>query len=411
MDTQIIKCGRCDCVLRVPRNMGRLRVTCPLCRYEFLHNSDLAAPYNGPAAPGPSAPGPVKRPPKKGSGWPWVLVFLAILLGAFTAVSALGNMEKPPAPALPAVTEEKPSAPPLPTDGPGPDADVSAAPKLSAYERAHELIPYFELRYFLSGLSEEELQVVCTIYESAMNFEDQCLFEGKVEVDRVKQLINLLHVECPELFQLDRNDSTLYYNKDSQKATSYNLGYFYGQSDYELMRSDCEAVISGFVRETSGLSDYEKEKYVFDYIASNCWYNADAAYAENPYGALVSFEAKCDGFSDAANSKYKVRDFYAGFAPIPVCDSMDASYYARTGHFVPAGTDPTSILSREVETLAANGGGIACVQFESAEEYEAFCDGANEQIVKSLLDSCGKHWNRYTWWELNCCVYMFRVEW
>lgn len=292
------------------------------------------------------------------------------------------SLEKPPAPALPAVTEKKPSAPPLPADGPGPDADVSAAPKLSAYERAHELIPYFELRYFLSGLSEEELQVVCTIYESAMNFEDQCLFEGKVEVDRVKQLINLLHVECPELFQLDRNNSTLYYNKDSQKATSYNLGYFYGQSDYELMRSDCEAVISGFVRETSGLSDYEKEKYVFDYFASNCWYNADAAYAENPYGALVSFEAKCDGFSDAANSKYKVRDFYAGFAPIPVCDSMDA-----------------------------NGGGIACVQFESAEEYEAFCDGANEQIVKSLLDSCGKHWNRYTWWELNCCVYMFRVEW
>lgn len=233
MDTQIIKCGRCDCVLRVPRNMGRLRVTCPLCRYEFLHNSDLAAPYNGPAAPGPSAPGPVKRPPKKGSGWPWVLVFLAILLGAFTAVSALGNMEKPSAPALPAVTEKKPSAPPLPADGPGPDADVFAAPKLSAYERAHELIPYFELRYFLSGLSEEELQVVCTIYESAMNFEDQCLFEGKVEVDRVKQLINLLHVECPELFQLDRNNSTLYYNKDSQKATSYNLGYFYGQSDYD----------------------------------------------------------------------------------------------------------------------------------------------------------------------------------
>ena len=115
--------------------------------------------------------------------------------------------------------------------------------------------------------------------------------------------------------------------------------------------------------------------------------------------------------SDALNTKYAIRDFFGAFAPVPVCDSMEASYYARTGHFVPAGADPSGVLSRELGSLAANGGGNAYIQFERTEDYEAMCGDAGKQMIEDWLDNCGMHWSRYTRWSLNHNVFMVRVEW
>lgn len=471
MDTQIIRCGRCGSGISVPRNMGLLKVTCPLCAYEFLFNSNFTAAYGsayppGPAAPVPAAPRSAKTPPKKRRGW---LLLVVLLLAASIAAFALKNVGKLSVPALMAGGQTSGTA-------------ASLAPQVSAYDRAGELIPYFELRYFLSRLNDTELDVICTLYENAMNYEENCAFEKRVEISRFNQLFRLLAVECPELFQLDYEAGFTYsYDAATQEVTGCRLTYLIAtKNKYEEMRDSCEAVINGFVRETSGLSDYEKEKYVFDYIASNCWYNAGAVYAGIPYGALISFEAKCDGFSgamkwsmealgiqcltvsgdpadggighawnlinlegsyhmldvtasvhddwmvetgisetvyrafnvsDTLNDRYELRDFYAGFAPVPVCDSMDASYYARTGHFVPAGADPSAILSRELENLAATGDGGFYIQFESARDYEAFCDNTGKQLVEDWLNSCGKNWSRCTRWGLGYNVYMVRVEW
>ena len=467
MDTQIIWCGRCGSGIRVPRNMGLLKVTCPLCAYEFLFNSNPAATY-GPAyppGPAPVAPRPAKAPPKKRRGWLLVVLLLAVCAAAFT----LRNVGKLSVPALMSGGQTSGTA-------------ASLAPQISAYDRARELIPYFELRYFLSRLNDAELDVICTLYENAMNYEEGCAFEKRVEISRFNQLFHLLAVECPELFQLDYEAGFTYsYDAATQEVTGCRLTYLIANKNkYEEMRNSCEAVINGFAGKTSGLSDYEKEKYVFDYIASNCWYDADAAYAGIPYGALISFEAKCDGFSgamkwsmeamgiqcltvsgdpddggighawniinlegsyhmldvtasvhddwmveagineivyrafnvsDTLNARYELRDFYAGFAPIPVCRSMDASYYARTGHYVPAGADPSAVLSRELEVLAGGGDGSFYIQFESARDYETFCGSTGKQMIEGWLNSSGKNWSRCTRWGLGYNVYMVRVEW
>ena len=475
MDTQVIRCGKCGAGISVPRNMGLVRIVCPFCRNEFLFNSGPALTYGpgyppGPAAPGMTAPRPPEVPPKKRGGRKAVFAVLALLLVVSIGAFAVKNMET--------LSAWISSAGGQASDAAGPPVQQT-----STYERAGELIPYFESRYFLSRLDETELDVICTLYENAMNYEETCTFEKRVEKSKFNQLFCLLAVECPELFQLDYESGNLcFYDAVTQEVTSCQLTYLIAdQREYEEMRRSCEAVISGFAAETRGLSDYEKEKYVFDYIASNCWYNVGAAYAGIPYGALVSFEAKCDGFSgamkwsmealgiqcltvsgdpadggighawnvirldgsyyvldvtasahddwqveagigrseivyrafnvsDAMNARYEIRGFYAAFAPIPECSRMDASYYARTGRFVPAGADPSGVLSRELESLAANGG-AAYIQFERAEDYEAFCDGAGERMIENWLSGCGKHWNRYTWWRLGYNVYMVRVEW
>lgn len=36
----VIKCGRCFSKLRVPLDKGKISVTCPLCRNEFIYNPD-----------------------------------------------------------------------------------------------------------------------------------------------------------------------------------------------------------------------------------------------------------------------------------------------------------------------------------------------------------------------------------
>ena len=447
--------------------------------------------------PSPAASGPVNRPPKKRSRLPWVLAFLSILLAAFVAVSVLENRETPSAQTLPTASAEMPSSPtlppptakpaptpkpalvptpkPKPTPAPTPKPTPKPAPKptptpeptpaptpqITAYERASKVIPYFELRYFLTRLDDTALNVVCTIYETAMNFERSCYFESGERLDRTtfSRLISLLRVECPELFQIDwamNNFTTL----DSVTVIGCRLSYrIDDRGTYEEMRSACERVIDGFAAKTKGFSDYEKEKYVFDYLASNCWYDVDAAYAGIPYGALVAYEAKCDGFSgamkwsmealgvqclniwadsltgdvghawnlirldgayyavDATQSvhhewnanlgneivyrafnvssalyddEFELSDFYGLFDSVPVCNTMKSSYYARTGHFVSASADPAAVLAKELEALAAKGGGNFYIQFESTEAMKAFCSGPCDQALKDWLNNYGK---------------------
>ena len=220
-------------------------------------------------------------------------------MGAF-ADSPLSSAAVTPAPTPEPIPTPTPAPTPAPTPKPTPAPTPAPISRDDAYERAREVIPYFELRYFLTQLDGAELDVICTIYEAAMNYESSCTFENRVNKKTFKQLVHLLEVECPELFQLNYQIGFSYSLGSKKMVNRCTLVYkIADQSRYEEMRSACQRVIDGFVSQTRGFSDYEKEKYVFDYIASNCWYNTEADDSHDPYGALVSFEAKCSGVSGA----------------------------------------------------------------------------------------------------------------
>ncbi|MBP3304720.1 MAG: hypothetical protein J6L24_02005 [Oscillospiraceae bacterium] len=163
---------------------------------------------------------------------------------------------------------------------------------------AEVLIPNFELKYFLNALDDRKLDIVCLLYQSMMNFEESCAMPAGVYQEDIETLLPLLAVECPELFQVDFLQNIQYsYNKTSKEIIQLQIPYRLDADIYADMLSQCDTVIDGFIADTAGIPDAEKEKYVFDSIARTCRYSIDAAHAGTAYGALVSGSAKCDGIS------------------------------------------------------------------------------------------------------------------
>lgn len=298
VEKQIIFCPHCGVRLRVPVNQGELLVTCPKCEHGFDFDSDVKQVKKPRAAVMPTAK-------KKKKWWPAavvVLVVAAVLLGA-------GVLDYTPQAELPsgagsesrdvAQTSTEPSGDPADQDASRDPGADEQGPFASVRERAQATIPYFELRYFLNRLNDDALSAVCDIYGAAARFEEYVEFKTPVDSEDFSYLLSLLGDECPELFQFDYRKSTDVYRDTAGKYTKLQIPYRFTEDVYRGLRASCDEVIEGFVRATEGMTGYEKEKYVFDYMASRDYYDLDAPYAGTAYGALVDGLAKCDGFSYA----------------------------------------------------------------------------------------------------------------
>lgn len=75
-------------------------------------------------------------------------------------------------------------------------------------------------------------------------------------------------------------------------------------------------------------------------------------------------------------SKYTEGVSFAGFLIIPGSESMNMSYHARRGSYIPAGEDYTQILFNQLDSLSS-GEDAAYLQFESWDDYVGFIDQLN----------------------------------
>ena len=180
----------------------------------------------------------------------------------------------------------------------GSGLDRTGSSQAATTPDAKDLILNFDLKYFLNALDDKELDTVCLLYQSMMNFEEYCTVPDGVYEENIVSLIPLLEAECPELFQVDFSENIqYYYDQRTKEITKIKIPYRLEKDTYTDMLQECEAVINGFVTDTVGFTAAEKEKYVFDSIASSCWYDMEAEHAGTAYGALVAGSAKCDGIS------------------------------------------------------------------------------------------------------------------
>lgn len=205
---------------------------------------------------------------KKKKGWPLLLTILAVI-----GVVILHGMAKDGS------FETKRT-----------DAEILAA--------AEETIPHFADRYFLSRMTPGDLEVVLDLYVAMMNFEKSCAVRRDIRIERLGDLFLILQLECPELFQVDFAQNYTYsYDLDTRYVEEVFFTYAMPEATYKEKREAVETVVAAMVSQAEGMSDEEKEQFVFDYIARNCYYEMEATDSWNPYGALIAKEAKCDGIS------------------------------------------------------------------------------------------------------------------
>ena len=236
----------------------------------------------------------VQKPRRRGYGAVAALLFVAAaalgVLLVFFARDLRGARQDDETPVTPAPVVET-AAPETEPPEPTPE------PLSAVQQRARELIPHFELRYYLGQLDDRLLENFCTLYEAVDSFETQCTFPQTLSRDELSNLMLLLSYECPELLQFSTATEITFYTDSNGRVVSTQLPLTMTREQYVAEYRVCAGVAAAVAQKANGLSEYEKELVAYNYIASNCFYNYDAPNASSAYGALGDRSAKCDGIS------------------------------------------------------------------------------------------------------------------
>lgn len=135
--------------------------------------------------------------------------------------------------------------------------------------------------------------VLQNIYECPEKIEIPSL--DNCDLSKIYEAISL---DNPDLFALSYNCKSYKIGEKTYFIPKYEMS----ASEYEKFLQETQTVAEEIVAMTEKYkTDYEKEKFVHDYIIENCVYTEpdDGHYVNTAYGCLVLGQASCEGYSRA----------------------------------------------------------------------------------------------------------------
>ncbi|NLL63860.1 MAG: hypothetical protein GX241_06490 [Ruminococcaceae bacterium] len=154
-----------------------------------------------------------------------------------------------------------------------------------------------EDRYYYNRLSKLEKEAYRIVYASIYDFPEKVVVPSLSD-DEFKKVFCALSYDNPDLFFLD-NKFTL----TSLGSVNYFIPHYaLTKEDYEnkiqFVNTEAEKII---IEANKFTTEYDKELYVHDYLASVCQYaNNTDKMACTIYGLLIDGHANCEGYSRTA---------------------------------------------------------------------------------------------------------------
>lgn len=149
--------------------------------------------------------------------------------------------------------------------------------------------------------SNIDLRLMKEIYDSVSNFEERnfCFkyFENK---EKAQNTFSVFEYEFPEFFQFTMNGveggKTLWLGN---LLVFYSFNYSVNEPNYILAKEKIDKIKTDVVNATANMDDQSKEKYIYDYIATNTDYSSSAAVDSTIYGVFINKRANCTGLTKA----------------------------------------------------------------------------------------------------------------
>ena len=155
-----------------------------------------------------------------------------------------------------------------------------------------EEYPYYQM------LSENQQSVYRQIYANAQNLTEKFAPEKTVSASDVKTAFEAVIGDHPELFWLETGYSSKYLANG--QCVEIDLKYNSTADDLESAKQRFDAAAQNLIAGAASLdSNYEKEKYVHDALASAVTYDLTADMNQSAYSALVNGKSVCAGYARA----------------------------------------------------------------------------------------------------------------
>lgn len=155
-----------------------------------------------------------------------------------------------------------------------------------------EEYPYYQM------LSENQQSVYRQIYANAQNLTEKFAPEKTVSASDVKTAFEAVIGDHPEMFWLETGYSSKYLTNG--QCVEIDLKYNSTADDLESAKQRFDAAAQNLITGAASLdSNYEKEKYVHDALASVVTYDLTADMNQSAYSALVNGKSVCAGYARA----------------------------------------------------------------------------------------------------------------
>ena len=155
-----------------------------------------------------------------------------------------------------------------------------------------EEYPYYQM------LSENQQSVYRQIYANAQNLTEKFAPEKTVSASDVKTAFEAVIGDHPEMFWLETGYSSKYLANG--QCVEIDLKYNSTADDLESAKQRFDAAAQNMITGAASLdSNYEKEKYVHDALASAVTYDLTAEMNQSAYSALVNGKSVCAGYARA----------------------------------------------------------------------------------------------------------------
>lgn len=162
----------------------------------------------------------------------------------------------------------------------------------SAYEFDTDYYPYYTF------LDDDEKKIYKQIYLNANELVETFKPLVEINVQQLKKVFEAVYDDHPEIFWIDTNYTYKY--TANNKCIQITLSYNDTINNIDYNKQIFNKTVDDIVFEANKLSsDYEKEKYVHDYILENVKYDKNSDMNQSAYSALINKKSICAGLSRA----------------------------------------------------------------------------------------------------------------
>ena len=191
------------------------------------------------------------------------------------------------------------------------DSEDTGEGDASASDALAEMLP--EYAYHYTRLSEEEQALYVDILE-ALSACASDVHIDLVEEEAFDKVFQCVMNDHPEIFYVDGYTFIKYTKGEEITGNAFSGSYLYDREELAQRNEQIEKKVTEILdgMPTDG-GDYEKVKYIYEYLVANTEYVRGADDNQNICSVFLGGESVCQGYAKAAQYLFRKSDIYSVF--------------------------------------------------------------------------------------------------
>ena len=177
-------------------------------------------------------------------------------------------------------------------------------------EEIQETPPYIQVavdeetftdKFYYEQLGDEEKQIYQEIYQGLLDLEEEICLHW-IEAEDANRILHNVLYDFAEIFWTDGSATTTTYDETvfTEGHTMVEVNYVYSKEETEQRRKQIAESVETILQSVpEGYSQYQKIKYIYEYLVNHVDYVEGSPDNQNIYSVFVNKQTVCAGYAKA----------------------------------------------------------------------------------------------------------------